>query len=102
MMQGQRVDMETTGIANGTTPPGVVIPLGGFPVLSTTQEAFALDLFHALAARQPRRVFFANTNFIVQCQALRMRMRRAQRAHRQRWDRHGSGRAADPWPSLRR
>ncbi|MCF5941561.1 WecB/TagA/CpsF family glycosyltransferase, partial [Xanthomonas perforans] len=45
------------------------------PVLSTTQEAFALDLFHALAARQPRRVFFANTNFIVQCQALRTRMR---------------------------
>ncbi|MCF5974870.1 glycosyltransferase, partial [Xanthomonas perforans] len=55
MMQGQRVDVETTGIASGTTPPGVVIPLGGFPVLSTTQEAFALDLFHALAARQPRR-----------------------------------------------
>ncbi|AOS03253.1 WecB/TagA/CpsF family glycosyltransferase [Xanthomonas oryzae pv. oryzae] len=75
MMQGQRVDVETTGIASGNTPPGVVIALGGFPVLSTTQEAFALDLFHALAARQPRRVFFANTNFIVQCQALRMRMR---------------------------
>lgn len=57
-----------------TPAQGVVIPLGGFPVLSTTQEAFALDLFHALAAHQPRRVFFANTNFIVQCQALRARM----------------------------
>lgn len=44
-------------------------------MVSTTQEAFALELFHALAARQARRVFFANTNFIVKCQALRKRMR---------------------------
>ncbi|WOB49757.1 WecB/TagA/CpsF family glycosyltransferase [Xanthomonas hydrangeae] len=75
MMQGQRVETETTTSANAAPPQGVVIPLGGFPVLSTTQEAFALELFHALAAQQRRRVFFANTNFIVQCQALRMRMR---------------------------
>ncbi|KHL59267.1 polysaccharide biosynthesis protein GumM, partial [Xanthomonas cannabis pv. cannabis] len=52
MMQGQRVDRDTTSGAAAGTPAGVVIPLGGFPVLSTTQEAFALDLFHALAAQQ--------------------------------------------------
>ena len=40
-------------------------------MLSTTQEAFAEELFEALSAGKPRRVFFANTNFVVQCQALR-------------------------------
>ncbi|MCD0247904.1 WecB/TagA/CpsF family glycosyltransferase [Xanthomonas melonis] len=74
-MQSQGMDVETTTAAGQAAPAGVVIPLGGFAVMSTTQEAFALDLFHALAAQQPRRVFFANTNFVVQCQGLRMRMR---------------------------
>ncbi len=55
-------------------PVGHIVPLGGFPVLSTTQEAFAEELFEALSAGEPRRVFFANTNFVVQCQALRDRM----------------------------
>ncbi|TXD41362.1 WecB/TagA/CpsF family glycosyltransferase [Xanthomonas campestris] len=73
-MHGQPAGVETVTVSPATPAQGVVIPLGGFPVLSTTQEAFALDLFHALAAHQPRRVFFANTNFIVQCQALRGRM----------------------------
>ncbi|MCC5085348.1 WecB/TagA/CpsF family glycosyltransferase [Xanthomonas campestris pv. raphani] len=73
-MHGQPAGVETATVSPATPAQGVVIPLGGFPVLSTTQEAFALDLFHALAAHQPRRVFFANTNFIVQCQALRARM----------------------------
>ncbi|MDC8747661.1 WecB/TagA/CpsF family glycosyltransferase [Xanthomonas campestris] len=73
-MHGQPAGVETATVSAATPAQGVVIPLGGFPVLSTTQEAFALDLFHALAVHQPRRVFFANTNFIVQCQALRGRM----------------------------
>jgi beta-1,4-glucosyltransferase len=55
-------------------PVGHIVPLGGFPVLSTTQEAFAEELFEALSAGQSRWVFFANTNFVVQCQALRDRM----------------------------
>ena len=55
-------------------PVGQIVPLGGYPVLSTTQKAFAEELFEALSTGQPRRVFFANTNFVVQCQALRARM----------------------------
>jgi beta-1,4-glucosyltransferase len=55
-------------------PVGQIVPLGGYPVLSTTQEAFADELFEALSAGEPRRVFFANTNFVVQCQALRARV----------------------------
>lgn len=54
---------------------GEVVPLGGFPVLSTTQDVFARELFDALGAGQRRRVFFANTNFVVQCQELRGVMR---------------------------
>lgn len=53
---------------------GEVVRLGGFPVLSTTQEAFARDLFAAHARGEQRVVCFANTNFVVQCQALRERL----------------------------
>ncbi|MEE7548004.1 WecB/TagA/CpsF family glycosyltransferase [Xanthomonas sp. Kuri4-1] len=63
--------------ANGAFEVGRIVPLGGYPVLSTTQEAFAQELFQALAAQQRQRVFFANTNFVVQCQPLRARMREA-------------------------
>ncbi|MDG2524683.1 WecB/TagA/CpsF family glycosyltransferase [Stenotrophomonas sp. HITSZ_GD] len=52
---------------------GEVVRLGGFPVLSTTQAAFANELFAARARGEQRQVFFANTNFIVQCQPLRAR-----------------------------
>jgi beta-1,4-glucosyltransferase len=55
-------------------PVGQIVPFGGYPVLSTTQEAFVEELFEALSAGEPRRVFFANTNFVVQCQGLRARL----------------------------
>jgi len=51
-----------------------VIRLGGMDVVSTTQDAFLDELLAALARREPRRVLFANTNFIVQCQPLRDRL----------------------------
>lgn len=55
---------------------GEVVRLGGFPVLSTTQPAFAQALFAARARGEQRLVCFANTNFIVQCQPLRARLDR--------------------------
>ncbi len=62
---------------SGAFEPGRSVPLGGYPVLSTTQPAFADELFRALDAGERRRVFFANTNFVVQCQPLRERIRAA-------------------------
>lgn len=50
---------------------GETVALGGFPVLSTSRQALARDLFQALERGESRQVLFANTNFIVQCQALR-------------------------------
>lgn len=61
------------GAAQGTAE-AEVIRLGGVDVVSTTQEAFLDELLAALACREPRRVLFANTNFIVQCQPLRHRL----------------------------
>ncbi|WP_434027981.1 WecB/TagA/CpsF family glycosyltransferase [[Pseudomonas] boreopolis] len=61
-------------VARGRFEVGELVPLGGFPVLSTTQEAFAEDLFRAMERRQRRRICFANTNFVVKCQSLRGRM----------------------------
>lgn len=60
--------------AAGRFEAGERVPLGGFPVLSTTSQAFAEELFRALETRQPRRICFANTNFVVKCQPLRERM----------------------------
>lgn len=60
--------------ARGRFEVGEVVPLGGFPVLSTTQDVFAAELFRSLEKRQLRRIFFANTNFVVKCQPLRARM----------------------------
>ena len=48
-----------------------VMALGGYPILRTTEAAFAHALFQAQARGEQRQVFFANTNFVVQCQALR-------------------------------
>ncbi|AXI83283.1 WecB/TagA/CpsF family glycosyltransferase [Xylella taiwanensis] len=48
--------------------------LGGFPVLSITPSAFVASLYRNLTEGRPQRVFFANTNFVVQCQSLRIRM----------------------------
>lgn len=54
---------------------GEVIALGGYPILRTTEAAFAHALFQAQARGEQRQVFFANTNFVVQCQPLRERLR---------------------------
>ncbi|MBN6151158.1 WecB/TagA/CpsF family glycosyltransferase [Xanthomonas sp. AmX2] len=54
---------------------GEVIALGGYPILRTTEAAFAHALFQAQARGEQRQVFFANTNFVVQCQLLRARLR---------------------------
>ncbi len=64
-----RLDMDSRRFAVGE-----VVRLGGFPVLSTTQEAFARELFAAQARGEQRLVCFANTNFVVQCQGLRERL----------------------------
>ncbi|MFC3655744.1 WecB/TagA/CpsF family glycosyltransferase [Xanthomonas hyacinthi] len=52
-----------------------VMALGGYPILRTTEAAFAHALFQAQARGEQCQVFFANTNFVVQCQALRARLR---------------------------
>lgn len=49
--------------------------LGGYPILSTELDPFVDGLLASLAAGQSRCVFFANTNFVMQCQALRPALR---------------------------
>lgn len=61
-------------VVRGRFEVGERVPLGGFPVLSTTQDAFTEELFRAMERKQRRRVCFANTNFVVKCQSLRGRM----------------------------
>ncbi|QDI03677.1 MULTISPECIES: WecB/TagA/CpsF family glycosyltransferase [Xanthomonas translucens group] len=60
---------------NPQAEPREVMALGGYPILRTTEAAFAHALFQAQAHGEQRMVFFANTNFVVQCQALRARLR---------------------------
>ncbi|OAX56985.1 WecB/TagA/CpsF family glycosyltransferase [Xanthomonas graminis] len=60
---------------NPQAEPREVMALGGYPILRTTEAAFADALFQAQAHGEQRLVFFANTNFVVQCQALRARLR---------------------------
>ncbi|TMN17638.1 WecB/TagA/CpsF family glycosyltransferase [Pseudoxanthomonas sp. X-1] len=50
------------------------LPLGGYPVISTRLPVFTAALLRALELGDRQRVFFANTNFVVECQALRSRM----------------------------
>ncbi len=47
------------------------LPLGGFALQSMTKEALNLKLAQQLASNRQCALFFANTNFIVQCQGLR-------------------------------
>ncbi|MEL1263409.1 WecB/TagA/CpsF family glycosyltransferase [Pseudoxanthomonas putridarboris] len=49
--------------------------LGGYPIHSPTREQLADELLEAVASGRKRQVFFANTNFVVQCQPLRARLR---------------------------
>ena len=48
--------------------------LGGYRVRSMARERLAEDLLGALDSGSKREVFFANTNFVVQCRLLRARL----------------------------
>ena len=48
--------------------------LGGFSILRTTGAALQQQLAHALNTGEQHTLFFANTNFIVKCQALQAQM----------------------------
>jgi beta-1,4-glucosyltransferase len=62
--------METFPETNSTQTKahGEVIPLGGFPILRTTSTEL-LPLLQKKMQQQQISLFFANTNFIVKCQA---------------------------------
>lgn len=47
-----------------------MIPIAGFPVIKATSAALATGLIHALHEDKKMVLFFANTNFIVQCRHL--------------------------------
>jgi beta-1,4-glucosyltransferase len=53
-------------------PPSVW--LGGYRMRSITRQRLAQEVLGALSSGQKRQVFFANTNFVVQCRALRGRL----------------------------
>ncbi len=53
------------------------ISLGGFSILRTTGAALEQQLALALNAAEQHILFFANTNFIVKCQALQTQMQTA-------------------------
>lgn len=50
------------------------ISLGGFSLLRTTAATLEQQLQHALYSNEQQALFFANTNFIVQCQPLQAQM----------------------------
>lgn len=55
--------------------PDNITPIAGFPVMRTDADGLAARLLGALYARKKVSLFFANTNFIVQCRAHLPRMR---------------------------
>lgn len=54
-----------------------ILMLGGFPLLKTTSADLVRHLGEALEANEQHLLFFANTNFIVQCQPLQQSMSEA-------------------------
>lgn len=50
-------------------------PIAGYPVLKTTSPVLASVLHRAIRANKKMTLFFANTNFIVQCRYLLDKMR---------------------------
>ncbi len=52
-----------------------VIPIAGFDVTHTTSQALAQNLLQGLKSENKATLFFANTNFIVQCRSQLHRMR---------------------------
>jgi len=59
---------------NSTVPENITA-IAGFPVTRTDAAGLAGRLLGALQARQKVSLFFANTNFVVQCRAQLPRMR---------------------------
>jgi beta-1,4-glucosyltransferase len=57
--------------ADGTQAP---LALGGYRVHSMAREVLAREVLAACDGGGRRQVFFANTNFVVQCRALRPRL----------------------------
>ncbi|HEX2603935.1 MAG TPA: WecB/TagA/CpsF family glycosyltransferase [Oxalicibacterium sp.] len=53
----------------------ITLPIADYPVRVTTQTELATFLLNALRNKQKVSLFFANTNFIVQCRNLLDRMR---------------------------
>ncbi|HWT72788.1 MAG TPA: WecB/TagA/CpsF family glycosyltransferase [Oxalicibacterium sp.] len=53
----------------------ITLPIADFPVKVTTQKELATFLLTALRNKQKVSLFFANTNFIVQCRNLLEKMR---------------------------
>jgi len=53
-----------------------VIPVAGFPIIRTNASSLADFLLEQVAARRKTALFFANTNFIVQCRHLLDAMQR--------------------------
>jgi len=51
-----------------------VIPIAGFPVVNTTASVLAMYLHLVVGSNKKMALFFANTNFIVQCQHLQDQM----------------------------
>ncbi|MBO9716031.1 MAG: WecB/TagA/CpsF family glycosyltransferase [Pseudoxanthomonas sp.] len=71
--------MSATGIEpSHALPAPAATPslwLGGYRMHLSGREALCAELLEALDTGHKRQVFFANTNFVVQCQPLRARMR---------------------------
>ena len=57
------------------TPLPNILSLGGYTIHSTRADTLAQELCQACETGTPRRVFFANTNFVVQCRHLETRLR---------------------------
>jgi beta-1,4-glucosyltransferase len=58
------------------TAPGDFLRLAGFPVLRSTAEALSQRIVDAVERGTQTVLFFANTNFVVQCAPLRERILR--------------------------
>lgn len=59
---------------SGNLGANQVLMLGGFRVCSTSAARLEARLSRALAADQQKLLLFANTNFVVQCQALKKQL----------------------------
>lgn len=59
---------------NDVANPTEFLPIAGFPVLRCTAGMLSLRVLEALRRDEQVVLFFANTNFIVQCEPLRARI----------------------------